>query len=337
MLEAQSGPMPIESEQSRNAIRLDGPCALISVVPHLVGFTPTNSLVLVVMSGPKSRVVLTIRADLPAREHPGQVKEFFEPLSRAIRTSNGEQLVAICYQSSTAPDPSEVLSGLLEAVCGNSIELVDFLVVDNNHWQSLLDESDAHSHPIADLLSEPTPAQAALVLEGRAPLASREALVDSFAPLPLNDPRVLVDLDLARAAEISVGHAIESLTASQPITKSDMAELVVALQSNKFRDRLISEALQSAQRADSGSASHLRGICEKLRLVVQAAPAGAVAPVATALAALAWQAGEGAIATCAIERALSGDPDYRLAILVQAALLTAMPPWFGREALIGTP
>src|SRR6185437_1814009 len=45
-------------------IQVRGPASLISVVPHLLGFHPADSLVLIGV-GPRGRVLLAFRYDLP--------------------------------------------------------------------------------------------------------------------------------------------------------------------------------------------------------------------------------------------------------------------------------
>jgi hypothetical protein len=59
---------------------------------------------------------------------------------------------------------------------------------------------------------------------------------------------------------------------------------------------------------------------------VRSAPTDLVAPVASVLAFLAWLAGDGALAWCALERAAEGDPPCSLADTVARALEQALPP-----------
>ena len=329
--------MQTESESPRRAIKLDGPSSLIAAVPHLVGFTPDNSLVLVVMSGPRSRVVLTVRADLPETYQRGELVELLDSISRALTSAGGEQVVGICYPPDDGLDTRAVLKALEVAMRGINVEVVDFLVVLAENWWSELGAESTAPQALPSALRSPTPAQAALILEGRAPLASRQDLVTSFASLAVNDRRRLTRVQVGQATQLDVAEAANLLSGSDDLDQTSSAALLAALQTAKWRDGLIAQILKGATAPNQGLANHLRGVCERLRPLVQAAPAGVVAPVATTLAVLAWQAGEGAIAACAIGRALLDDPEYRLAVLVQAALLTAMPPWLGRESLLGAP
>ncbi|MGI9005751.1 MAG: DUF4192 domain-containing protein, partial [Streptosporangiaceae bacterium] len=55
-------------------------------------------------------------------------------------------------------------------------------------------------------------------------------------------------------------------------------------------------------------------------------PADLAAPPAALLAFTAWQAGDGALASIAIERALAADPEYSMALLIADALHAGLPP-----------
>ena len=59
-----------------------------------------------------------------------------------------------------------------------------------------------------------------------------------------------------------------------------------------------------------------RAVADRLADLVRCAPAGLVAPAATALAIAHWSSGDGARANVALDRADADDPDYSLAHLV---------------------
>ena len=46
-------------------VSVDSPAAMLAVVPHLLGFTPTSSLVIAGGRGPRHRIDVTLRFDLP--------------------------------------------------------------------------------------------------------------------------------------------------------------------------------------------------------------------------------------------------------------------------------
>ena len=69
--------------------------------------------------------------------------------------------------------------------------------------------------------------------------------------------------------------------------------------------------------------------------LVRAAPTDLLAPVASVLAFLAWLAGDGALAWCALERAAEGEPPCSLADVVAEALEQALPPACGTAMSAG--
>jgi hypothetical protein len=95
------------------------------------------------------------------------------------------------------------------------------------------------------------------------------------------------------------------------------ALLVVAMVERQVRDVLIAEAIRQ---------DRLPGLVEQLSRVVPLLDTTAVAPVAAALASVAYYSGEGALAWVAIDRALESDPEQSLALLIAGAIENAMPP-----------
>ena len=60
--------------------------------------------------------------------------------------------------------------------------------------------------------------------------------------------------------------------------------------------------------------------------LVRCLPGDLAAAPAALLAFTAWQAGDGALASIAIERALAADPEYSMALLIADALHAGLPP-----------
>ena len=77
------------------------------------------------------------------------------------------------------------------------------------------------------------------------------------------------------------------------------------------------------------------GTLEALAAVVRAAPPSHAAPAATLLAVAAWLAGEGALATIAVEYALADRSDYRLAHLASQLIGSGVDPRSWRGSVLG--
>ena len=330
--------MPYPTSQP-TAIKLDGPAALISAVPHLVGFTPQESLVIVVMGGARSRILLTVRADLPESEV--NWGELLKPISHAIQTAGGDRLVALAYPSTAANqlthsfDAKPLLGALIQAANSAKAQLMDFLVVEKDSWFSLGESGEPDGGFGTLSGAAVSSAQAALAFEGRAPLSSRAELVQSFQALPEGDVNLISADALAEISALEPDEVSEALLGEEALDRVRQERVLASLPHAHVRDRVISQVLTAASAHPQGGSSLLRDVSERLRQLQCVAPPGFVAPAATLLGIFAWQAGEGAMATCALERAVADDPDYRLAHLIEAAVASAMPPWLGRDALIG--
>jgi len=64
--------------------------------------------------------------------------------------------------------------------------------------------------------------------------------------------------------------------------------------------------------------------------VVRRAQPGHVAPAAALLAFVAWQSGDGALANVALDRALTDDPSYSMALLLRQVIGAGAPPSLAR-------
>jgi hypothetical protein len=202
-----------------------------------------------------------------------------------------------------------------------------------------------------------------LVLHGRAPLDDREGLVGRVAPRgPLSAAAVasVAERELARRADLEdVGadgvvawfvevtqlfDAVVRRADEGPGVRLDADEaglLLAGMLDVDLRDAVSGRctawlAALPAGGEDAGAPTrpvhHEQDpVTAVLReLAVMSDGQLAVAPL-TLLAAQYWGAGEGALANAAVERALSIDPDYRLAVLLAQLLRAAIPPAWVRS------
>ena len=83
------------------------------------------------------------------------------------------------------------------------------------------------------------------------------------------------------------------------------------------RDDLLLQAIPAKRRDE---------VLRVLRSVVRQVPSPYDAPIATTLAWFAYAAGDGTLANVALSRAFATDPDYSLALLIEASLDRQLPP-----------
>ena len=100
----------------------------------------------------------------------------------------------------------------------------------------------------------------------------------------------------------------------------EIARLTVALRDLRVRD----DAWARMDPAHSGA--HLRLWID----VTRRAQPGHVGAPAALLAFVAWQAGDGALANVALDRALADDPGYSMALLLRQVISAGTPPSLAR-------
>jgi hypothetical protein len=98
-------------------VKISGPADILGVLPHRLGFHPTESLVVVCLEGPRNRDRLVMRFDLPAEEHHGVLVDMVEQRIRAMKAT-GAVLVVYTEQSSSTEDPSGAGTAPIRVVTG---------------------------------------------------------------------------------------------------------------------------------------------------------------------------------------------------------------------------
>lgn len=322
------------------AVRLADPGEIIAALPHLCGFPPTDSVVLLALRPPRARVALAIRLDLPAA---GQEREAAELLVARLMTVGPTASIVVICTDDPAHRPHPALVEALRRACRDAGAPVrDALLSRGGRWWSYDCEApsccppEGTPVPGADSSRRLGLLAAEGVLAGRQVLPDRDALVEALAP-PLGGPaeqaaeaqrcaaKAWAGQLRRRGAVVSTSQALAAWTAALAAYQQrgdafrddvrSVARLVVTLQHLPVRDRLLTRAADQP---------------EVLLAVLQQLARRTLPPhdaaVCTLLAVTAWATGDGALANVALDRALVSDPGYRLAVLVRAGLDHAVPP-----------
>jgi hypothetical protein len=322
-------------------VRLSSPADILAVVPHLLGFHPARSLVVVGASGPRQRIELGFRYDLPDPPDAAVTRQIGGHATAVLTQRKVTTVIAIGYGPGRLVTP--VMDGFAAAARGGGLEVRELLrVQDGRYWSYLCRNPaccpaegvpfDVRSHPAA----------AAMSAAGLAAYPDRAALAGTIAPLAGQrasirdeavsgavarvvaltarasaaggpDPLRLVIAEGRRA----VREAIDRYRAGGRVTDAgQLAWLVVSLAQLPVRDDAWARMVPGHRDA------HLRLWSD---LVRNAAGPWLPAPAAL-LAFTAWQCGEGALASIAVERALAADPGYSMALLLGDILDAGVPP-----------
>jgi hypothetical protein len=327
-------------------IRLRSPAEVASAVPYLLGFVPTDSLVVVGLAG--QRVLVGSRAGLPAEFGDGtDFRAVMDHLAAILRTHDTTGALLVGYgQAAPVGVAVRIATAALRAV---GLAVHDAQRVADGRVFSLVCANPRCSPPGGTPFdSGSSIAAASAVAAGLVALPDRDALAQQLAPTTgparaaftaathaaarhLREHLDATAEDTGTAhrqdlAPISPGPAVlcdgrRAVTDALDIYRCGgvldtdrAAALTVVLGVPSVRDFAITRT--------SGEPWQISMWTDLLR---RAEPAFAPGP-AVLLALAALQAGNGALADCAIDRALAADPHHRLAHLVREAIQIGIDP-----------
>jgi hypothetical protein len=396
----RTDPHAARPPEEQGPIVVRGSEDLVAAVPHLVGFAPERSVVVVAMrrSGQRLRLGLVARFDLPpagrrpaGREGPSAaVGALVGQVVDVMSNDSPEQVVVLVYDSAPCAVVApwqRLVERLEKAFRTVGIAVLDALYISGGRFRSYRC-TDPGCCPASGRPVDPTSSGVAaeFVARGSSPLANRAALQALVQPM---EQARCADVEAAAAAAMStVGpwwgdesspqwrawqtdslqllqQVAERYLAGEPRIREDEAGRVVAgLCDIPVRDAAallltswasgwrseddgpgagaevawcqgtrMGELLQGLSATSDGrSGRPLAGaerdrVLEQLWRDVATRCDGPLAvPALTLLGMHAWSQGNGALALVAAERALSIDPGYRLAQLLDQTLCLGVRP-----------
>lgn len=326
----RSAAIPVQETPA--TLRVDGGGDLVELVPYLLGFHPSDSLVFVALRGPSHGVAVTLRVDLAAvAASPAAV----EACIHHVRNAGADGVILLVYADDPPPTGDAVLP-YHELVCdvgpalaAEDIGLVDALLVCRGRWWCYLcDDPACCPREGRRICGDDRSAMAvAATVAGMVAAPDRAALERSLAPLPEAERRGVreaVDRLVQRGALPSRDQVralwaegiAAQLEGEKAIRDDDAATMLLGLADDAIRD-------ECCGWADTPTVGAARALARQLAR--RAGPPWDVTPYAL-LAWFAWRSGEGAQARIAVDRALASDPDYRFALLLEAVLDGGVDP-----------
>lgn len=341
-----------------SVVRLGDPGELAAALPHLVGFHPRESLVLVGLGGIGSaRVGMTARVDVPPPQHAPALARALAarldcdgPDAAVLLIASGEPDVPAAGDAGQGPDLPHrgLVHQVVLALQPYGIALREALLVRGGRWWSY----DCPHPCCAPGAGTPVPGgtsalAAASVAAGQVVAGSREELAARIAPhsgaaadrmagvvVAVGEELAgLVDRDGRDAAAGRYGAWVDEAVrrcgpagARGPLGDLEVARVAWGLRDVRVRDRALGLALG----ASAAAAEQLWTECTRR------APVPLDAAPATLLAVCAWLRGDGAMARIALDRALDSQPDYALAELLTQGLDAGLSPADLRAMVAGT-
>jgi hypothetical protein len=322
-------------------VRVSSPADVLAVVPHLLGFHPGNSLVVMGVGRPRARVQLAFRYDLPDPPDAVHAADIAEHAAEVLRHRRLSTVIGVGYGPGALVTP--VADALAAALREAGLRLHELMrVEDGRYWSYLCENPECCPAEGVPFDVRANPAAAAMTVAGLVAYPDRAALAGTVAPVTGAAARSMEQATRRareRAADLvaqasgpaagrpagllvdegrrAVQEAISTYRAGGRLVADEpVAWLTVVLAHLAVRD-------DAWARMDAGyRAAHLRLWTDVVR---RATPAYLPAP-ASLLAFTAWQSGEGALANIAIDRALAADPGYSLAQLLRDIMDAGVPP-----------
>ena len=320
-------------------LRAGTPEAVLAVVPHMLGFYPSRSLVVLGL-GERNRVVVTFRYDLPDPFDYDVARDIAQHADFVLDREGIKAALLVGY------GPEELVNGVAAItsarLCNGGVDVPEVLRADSGRFWSLLCDDvtccppegrsyDPGSHPAAATLTEAGltahPDRDALARTIQRPAGSADRVSRATVQAQLRLAQ-LVDLGGAegdrdpqlratRTGRKEIQRAIRQYRSGGSIASIEhLAWLAVLLADIRVRD-------DAWARMDP---AHRQAHCRLWTDVLRGAALDFAPAPASLLAFTAWQSGNGALAAMAVDRALAADPGYSMAQLLAGAVEAALPP-----------
>lgn len=304
------------------SISLTSPEAAVAAAPYLIGFTPVDSLVMLLCEETGLRV--TMRIDLPACPEPGWLAEVLGALGDPLPA----KVLMIVYADTTPVSFADGIADWVACALEPLVEVLDCLVVHDGRFRSLCGhlDDDGSGLPLASVTNHPV--VAACVAQGLVRYESREQVVNLLEPVideMSHEVREVLALPMNEAydgwrdrTEVT---ALALLRSRDRLCAADIVLLGRACCDVHVRDPLVN--LLTGPGMDRAAVDNARSRLEYAAVHLPDEVAGGVAAT---IALLCWMRGDWPSAYAACDRAMAADPSNSLAPLVLEALQHRLPP-----------
>jgi hypothetical protein len=311
---------------------LTSPHDLLAAVPFLIGYHPSNSLVLVALKD--DSVGMAMRVDLPIVDLIGEATSAsYDLLATHFTREEADGAFLVAYIPHDCQTGESVLINASAALMRAGVEIKESLLVQDNRFRSLLCIDTTCCPPEGSPVPEIDTSRIAAehVIAGHPmPYQNVDQLIDSIAALPSSlDPDWLAEVNSYWVE--SDAEELNDLQRDGATAVIDLAgefEAGRAAEDRELVARVIGR-MSDIQVRDFALGSHSPETTDwywqMWRELLLIAPRGFVAPIASVYAALAYERGEGALAQRALDRAFADDEKYSLALLLRRVFTAGWP------------
>lgn len=305
---------------------LTSPIDLLAAVPFLIGYAPSDSLVIIGLR--EDEMSLAMRVDYPADVDLDQIDTLANNLVK--EKSDGALLVA--YLPEDVMDSECLLAPLREAIELREIKVRECVIVQNEKWRSAICKDPTCCPPEGSALPtlEETRIAAEQVAQGKPlPFPNLEKLLESISSAPNEEIKSFVTkikpinykADGVRVLQREGALAINDLAAEFAEKGISKDNLLMALVLKRLLDLQVRDYAMGIV-----SPENIETMWSMWRHLMTIAPAGYIAPVATLFSAINYERGDGSMAAKALDMAFNDQPNYPLAKLLKRVYAAGWPP-----------
>lgn len=300
---------------------------LITAVPFLIGFHPTNSLVLIAVKD--GAIGLAMRIDLPSHIDSDEI----DLLAHHFIRDQAQAALLVAYMPQERSDGDSLLISLGAGLIRNGIEIQESLLITGGRYRSII---------CRDGTCCPAAGKALPAIEDSAIAAEH---VVAGIPMPYGDISELIDSIAADSQSLSKewisdvsGYLVDEDSPEIGPLRRDGVEAMLLLL-DEFRigrgptdQRLVARVI--GRMSDVQVRDYAMGVHQEdnydlffamWRELLRLSPVGSVAPIACIVAAMAYENGDGALAQRALDRAISDNASYPLAALLRRVFNAGWP------------
>lgn len=307
------------------------PADLINAVPFLIGFHPTDSLV--VVSVQDDALAMAMRIDFPNEGAPAGALAL---LASHLKRNESQGAVLVAYVNDENTNAEDILNELSSEITALDIAVRESMIIKNERWRSILCQDEKccppEGSPLPDFESGKITAEQ--VANGKVlPFASDEGLIDSIKPYEIATDPTFHDLvksliDENRIGEHELRHEFRKGGIEILLTLKDIYKAGAEV-SNELKAQVI------ATMADIQARDFALGCFENDEVelaksmyldLFKTAPKEFSHPFASLASAYAYENGEGALAHRLLDKAIEACPEYTLSKLLRRVMSSGWPP-----------
>jgi hypothetical protein len=301
---------------------------LITAIPFLLGFHPSESIVLIAVK--EDAIGLAMRIDLPDRLE----SEAIDQLARHFLREEADAALVVAYLPAGRSDGDQLLIALGAGFIRNGIAIQESILVQDERYKSIICRDSTCCPPAGKDVPDISKSEIAVehVVAGvPMPFANIAELVDSISADPISlskewSQQVALhiidedapDIDLLRRDGVE---SMDLLLDEYRLGHGARNQGLVARMIGRMSDVQVRDYALGVHSEDTFDLYFVMW-----RELLRLAPVGSVAPIACIVAAMAYEHGDGAVAQKALDRAFADDELYPLAGLLRRVFNAGWPP-----------